>query len=243
MKADQLAGLSLEFLLQVLGEAYESGLQNPDVESAFVYRHARNVSELGRDVALLYSHQQYTAASVAIRSMLESMFCVVASVKTKGFAVEKLIAESEDMSSRITKNMNVENNPDLIEAVAGYDGLAAKLRKEHGITSKNKWNVYQVAKAADLQDMYLSSYFIHCGYVHCTAAGMVSQEHGLPSTHSLHAAIGSMVVTAGFLAQQIQTLSPQTHVDRSADLLGLLTEIISGEESRSAAEERVDLSV
>ncbi len=226
MTPRDLAEESWIFLDKVLGEVYERSTEDGEIRGPFIYRHARNVSDIGRDVLFLYQHERHTAARIAIRSMIESMLCVVAGTKIDSFPEEKVIAECENMIERITKLSTTNTDLNLSESVVEYTQLADSLRAKYSVTKNKKWNVYEIAEAAELKENYAGDYFIHCGYVHVTIAGIVSQEFGTAVGHSYRTAISTMIIAAAFLAQSLESADPQRNVDNAARLLGLLTEMM-----------------
>ena len=73
MKLDEIADRSLGLLGQVLDESIT--LKNgEDMRRAFVYRHARNIYQLGRDVVFLIESSRLDSCPVIVRAMLESLF-------------------------------------------------------------------------------------------------------------------------------------------------------------------------
>lgn len=100
MPPPELAEQSLALLTRVLGEACESEPEN-DLHGAFVYRHARNISDLGEDVLALELQERSSASRIVVRPMIESLFRLVAAVKCPAFVAEKLVAEIEEEVERI----------------------------------------------------------------------------------------------------------------------------------------------
>src|SRR5207247_4641332 len=102
MELDEIAEQSFGLLSQVLDESI--ALKNgEDMRRAFVYRHARNIYQLGRDVIFLLESSRLDSCPVIVRAMLESLFKLVAAVKQPDAAVQILISEVEDDLARITK--------------------------------------------------------------------------------------------------------------------------------------------
>src|SRR5690242_17704365 len=102
MELDQIAEQSFSLLGRVLDESI-AWQNREDIRRAFVYRHARNIYQLGRDVIVLLDSSRLDSCPVIVRAMLESLFKLVAAVKRPEAAVEILISEVEDDLGRITK--------------------------------------------------------------------------------------------------------------------------------------------
>ena len=217
----ELADESYTFLETVLWEAYEKRDQVGDLREAFVFRHGRNVQAIARDVFFLYTEGRYTAATIAIRSMIESMFCVAASFHVKTFPEEKTVAECDKMVKRIRKLAETQGIGDLTEAVTEYGNLAAKVREQYSVKTNKEWNIFDMAQAGKLEGQYSSDYFLHCGYVHATLTGIISLENNAALGHSYQTAIAVVIITAAHLAMQLETRTPQSHVDNSSKLLGI----------------------
>ena len=233
MSPKELADESYLFLTTVLMEAYHER-KDDELPEAFAFRHARNVQAIGRDVIFLYENQRFVAAQISVRSMLESMFCVVACAKVPTFPEEKLIAECEYMVKMINKTRSVTGDADLDEPHDTYKNLADSLRKKFGVTSRNDWNVFNVAQAAKLESQYTTEYFLHCGYVHATTSGIISQEHEATVGHSYQTAVATMIITGAHAAALLETNHAQAHVDNGARLLGVMADMIKQGEFRDA---------
>jgi len=231
MKPYELAEQSYDLLKNVLFEVYEKRAPDglPDdysnLRHAFIYRHGRNVQGIARDVFFLYSHERYSAAQIAVRSMIESMFCVVASQKVPSFPEEKAIAECVKMIEKVEKLAKT-TGEDLSDCVKDYTDLATKIRNQFNVTTNRQWNVFDTAQAGKLQGHYNGQYFLHCGYVHATLTGIISQENNVTLGVSYQSAIAAVIITAGHLAMCLPTDDPQAHVDESARLLGELTKLL-----------------
>jgi hypothetical protein len=215
----QLANESYELLNALIQEAYQEKPTEDSIRSAFVYRHARNVLDIGTDVRLLYSIKRYTTAQIAIRSMIESMFCVAAAVKLPEFAAEKIIAEWETFAEKVSKIDKVEWSAELIKTKDLLLKMADDMRKECAVSSKNKWSVYDIARVANLQHHYATDYLTLSNHVHAASGALIFQEKcsGVGDSHK--AAVTAMLLTAGHFAQHIQTKS-------SKDLLATATRLV-----------------
>jgi hypothetical protein len=170
--------------------------------------------------------------------MIESLFRIVAAIKRPGFAAEKLIAELEDEVERIQNWVAVDRSNDFQNEMSKTTALltefAQRLRREHSVTTKNRWNVFETAKAADLNWQYARDYFLFSKYVHSTVSGIISQEDKLGRGHVLQTAILVILSAVGYAVQGIQTDTPQAHIDEAARLLGVAASLAQKEGFRDA---------
>lgn len=223
MTPRKLTELSLELLERILNEAYQRAPEN-DLRSAFIYRHTRNISDLGEDVLALERQERTSAARIVVRPMIESLFRIVAALKKPSFAAEKLIAELEDEGERIQKWIQVDRSIDfqheMAETLQMLTDYTKRLRREHVVTSRNRWNVFDTAKAAELDWHYARDYFLYSKYVHSTVSGIISQEYQTARGHVLQTTIFVVLAAAGHAVQFIETATPQAHIDQAASLMG-----------------------
>ena len=226
MTPKELFDESYYLLDTLIGEAYE--LKPPrdldTVRSAFIYRHARNVMDIATDVRFLYVLKRYTAAQIAIRSMLESMFCVAAAAKLPGFAPEKTISEFETFADKVGKIDKVEWSEELAKTRDLLLSMAADLRKEFGVTTTNKWSVFDVARVGKLQHHYATDYMTLSSHVHVSTGAIIFQEKRSGVGDAYHSAVTALLLTAGHFAQLVETKDNQGHLDKATKLLLELSE-------------------
>jgi hypothetical protein len=215
MKLDQIAKQSFVLLGEVLDESIE--LKNEEnVRIAFVYRHARNIYQLGQDVIFLFEAGRLDSCPVIVRAMLESLFKLVAAVKQPDAAVQILIREAEDDLKRITKWLDpVACAP----AIRDLSSFVQRLRSDYQITSTKKWNTLECAEAAELGDQYRSEYFHFSGHAHATAGGIILQEVSFGAGQVLQTTLAVVLCATGHAVQVVPTKTPQRHIDTSTRLL------------------------
>jgi uncharacterized protein DUF5677 len=220
----QLIKESLALLTRVLDEAFGHGPES-DLRRAFIYRHARNVLDLGQDVLALELQNRSSASRIIVRPMIESLYRLAAAVKRPTFAAEKLVAELEQELERIQKWIAVAQSNDFESEMADTTTLltayAQRLRREHSVTTKNRWDQFATAKAAELDWHYARDYFLYSKYVHATISGIISQEYQIGRGHVLQTAIFVILSAVGHAVQGIETEAPQDHVDEAARLARL----------------------
>ncbi|HEY5915262.1 MAG TPA: hypothetical protein VJA21_32105 [Verrucomicrobiae bacterium] len=172
----------------------------------------------------LEAERKCHSSPIVVRSMLESLFNLVAAVKHTPFAAEKVCWEIEDEIKRIGKWLD--SGADLDGTIAELQNLAGKLRRAHGITKTLNWTTLDCAMAAKLDQHYRTEYFLFSKNVHATQSGMISSEAEIGRGHVLQAICFVLVCAAGHIAQLIHTKDPQTHVDNGTQLLQRLCDLV-----------------
>ena len=229
MTPQELAEQSLNLLTRILNEAYQHAPEN-DLRSAFIYRHTRNILDLGEDVLALELQDRSSSSRIIVRPMIESLFRVVASLKTPNFAAEKVVAEIEDEIERIQNWILIDRSHDfqheMCDTLQLLRDYAQQLRRERSVSSRNRWNVFETAKAADLGWQYARDYFLYSKYVHSTISGIISQEYQIGRGHILQTAIFVVLLAAGHSVQILETSTPKAHIDEATQLLNFAGSLI-----------------
>lgn len=213
---------SFHLLGRILGEAFSSKSDN-NYREAFIYRHTRNIHQLGADVVHLMATGRLASCPIIIRAMFESLFKLVAAVKQPQAAVEIFIFELEEDKKRIEKWLDpVECAP----AIEGYSQLAQQLRQEHKITSVKKWKTEECAVAAELSEKYRGEYFLFSAHVHASTGGIITQEMNVNKGFMLQTLLFIVLCAAGHAPQVIPTKLPQQHIDETARLMNELVQLM-----------------
>jgi hypothetical protein len=204
-------GLKEAFLLRKAG----------DVREAFVYRHARKISNLAQDVLCLESHDQSNSCPIIVRAMLEGLFKLVAATKVPDAAVGIILSEVKTEIQKIEEWIKVLGNNDdfLKNTVNELSSFASNLRTQHSIKSKKNWNILECAKASDLGGVYRQDYFLFSKHTHATASGIIAQEYETVRDRVLRVVIFVVLCTAGHLVQVAETKTPQLHIDETSKLM------------------------
>jgi hypothetical protein len=226
----ELAEQSLALIIKILEEAYERAPKG-DLRAAFIYRHTRNISDLGEDVLALEVENRSSAARIVVRSMLESLFRLVAAVKETDYAPEKLIAELEDEVQRIRNWIAVDRyinfGEEMRETIQELADYTDKLRRDYKVASRNRWSVFDTAKVAELDWQYARDYFLYSRYVHATISGIISQEYQIGREHILQTTIFTILEAVGHAVQVIETATPQAHIDEATRLMGIGIDLLN----------------
>jgi len=220
MNRDQLVAESFDLLSKVLEEAHllrKAG----NLREAFVYRHARNISQLGQDILCLESHDQSDSCPIIVRVMLESLFKLVAATKVPEAAIEIILSEVKTEIQKIEEWIKVlgDNDDTLKDTIHELTSFATGLRTQHRIKSKKNWNILECAKASGLGGIYRQDYFLFSKHTHATASGIIAQEHETVRDRVLRVVIFVVLGTVGHLVQVAETKTPQLHIDESSKLM------------------------
>lgn len=223
MSAEKLLSESYGLLATVVKEAYE-GADKDSLRQAFAYRHGLTILRLAEDAIHLEAEQRNHSSPLVVRSMLESLFNLVASVKNPQFAAEKVCWEINDEIRRIKKWLNDGN--ELDETVKQLLEVANRLRKDYGITAEPDWSTLNCAKAAELEQHYRTDYFLFSKKVHSTTSGMISADAQLGRGYTLKTISFVLICSSVYLVQLVKTKTPQKHIDEGTKLLNDLTRLI-----------------
>jgi hypothetical protein len=227
MNAEEVAKGCFQTLQVVLEDAFETD-KSPDECTAFAYRHAITVKELAGEVMHLEADGYHYSSAIIVRSMLECLFNLAATVQRPKFAVEKLIWEMEEEAKKIRKWIETTAENDLEETIKTLESLALSLRKKHSISARLNSNSFECAKAANLVGSYRREYFIYSKAVHGTASGMISRENRVGRGHILQTVLFALLYAAGMVAQVVPTKNAQAHIDGTGDSMEKLTALING---------------
>lgn len=236
---EALLNRSLDWLEKFLSEGCEELGKNvqdiskmDDLRVAFAYRHARNIHDLGHDVRTLTVANRSVGARMILRTMLESLFQLGAALKSDAFASEKVVAECEHNVKWIQKlvEFTVRNGGtlDMDEAMDAYASMSAQIKKDHGVAGTRKWNVFQIAELAGMEEDYLSLYALGSSYSHASIGGIISQENNVGESFFYTQSVKIILTAIAYGVQLVPTKNGQSIVDGAAELVEELHAVITG---------------
>lgn len=220
-------------LLQKTFDAAFKPLQSPedkDARVAFIYRHARNISDSSKDVLTLGKYGQLGSIYLLARPALESLFKLAAATNEEDFAIEKVIAEIQEEQNKL-KAWSAADEPRwdgvLNQVIQELQAFELDLRQRYEVNRELRWKKpWQVAKAGNLQAEYVRDYFIGSKHVHVMVSALVDREGGLYILEALH----RMPVTAchaAALTNRFFCVAPSIF-DDALEIQARSTELYSG---------------
>jgi hypothetical protein len=217
----QILEQAVSLLQKTLDAAIQTAQSPKDLNArqVFIYRHARNIRDLAKDVAVLGNVGSLGSIYLLTRPALESLFKLAAAINEENFALEKLVAEMADERGRLEK-WSAAGEP-LWEAVLKKIILELKegeteLRQLYEVRGELRWKqTSEVAKAAKLQVELVRDYFVGSKHVHATVSALVDREAGcLYVIEALHRLIAT-VCRAAELTNEFFCVTPFTFEDAS----------------------------
>jgi hypothetical protein len=194
----QVTKQSLALLRRILererGRFAKEDLPFTSSPPAFIYLHARNISELGDDVVALEAVNRSRAARILVRPMLESLFSLVAAGNPT-FPARKIVAEQEDEIERIKVWSEEDHDHEFRDKLKEAKQQVRHLRLKHSITEKKKWNARETAQEAALDWHYKRDYFSCGGNIHSKAGCLMFYERQLESEISLISTVFIVLTT------------------------------------------------
>lgn len=157
MTLENFAQQCFQLLQLALEDAHQLN-QKSDERTAFVYRHAQLIRRLGEDAWHLETTGRRYSSPIVARSVLESLFSLIAAVERPEFAVEKLLWEAEDEITRIKKWIPTGGTGKRDAWIAQIESLSQDLKQKYNILRVRKWDAYACADAAQWNDEYRLDY-------------------------------------------------------------------------------------
>ncbi len=182
------------------------------MQTSFVYRHASNIFHLGEDTIYLLQSGRSYSCPIVVRSMLESLFKLVAAMKAPDMAVQIIISELEEDCDKIAKFPKWLDPAVYAPIAEDFSNQVKHLRKEYGITSTKKWKAIACAEAAELEGHYRDAYFHFSSHTHAKIIGMEIQEKSACAGYCLQMLIFCVLTAALYLVHIAHTNSPQEHM-------------------------------
>ena len=178
MNLPELTEQSLSLLRRILEQAH-SRIPEADPRWAFIFRHGRNICELGDDILFLERQNRSRSSRILVRPMMESLFNLGAAVQNSAFPAEKYVAELEEYTERIKKWVAADQPGALQAEIDKAERRAHDTRRQYSIKAKNKWSVVDTAREAGLDYHYRRDYVLYSEHIHSTNGALISSERQL----------------------------------------------------------------
>jgi hypothetical protein len=185
----ELFNKSINLLDRVIKEIHFIPAQSP--REYFIYHHAQNILTLSRDILFLDQNSRVNSNYIIIRTVLESLFNLVAATKNPSFAKEKMAAEPNDAKKQIEKGIRDVGDFDgkKVKLVSRLTGFYQQLRNWFSITRHPEWNTCKVAQEAGLLSLYRTDYFMFSTNTHANIVGIVEQKNQTERQRIIHITI------------------------------------------------------
>jgi len=211
MELDEVIKRSIGLLGKILVESSVSK-DDENMQTSFVYRHANNIFSLGEDTIYLLQSSRSYSCPIIVRAMLESLFKLVAAIKTPDMAVQIIISELEEDCDRIARFPKWLDPAVYAPIAKDFSNQIKNLRKEYAIISTKKWNTLACAEAAQLDGHYRDAYFHFSSHTHSKIIGMAIQENAACAGYCLQMLIFCVLTAALYLIHIAYSNSPQEHI-------------------------------
>lgn len=189
-------------------DRFEQAGQNMDL-AMFFLAHGWNVCEMAKAATLLMEAGEPFAMPLLARAALESTFNLLASVRHKPFAPQKIAFEWEEMAGKLeffiksgSWDPGRKPTPDQCRQTAG------RIRKHYAVDAKTWKQIEQVAQKAELTPYYDDDYRFLSLHVHANqigimnaATGFLSRKAGVALANALFITTNALVGVAGLSAQ------------------------------------------
>jgi hypothetical protein len=225
MNLPELTRQSLALLRRILGQA-PGPIAQEDPRWAFIFRHGRNICELGDDVLALEGRNRSRASRILVRPMMESLFNLAAAVRDRAFAAEKYVAELEDHIERIKKWIESDGSDQFQAEIDEAERRAHDTRRRYSVTTKNKWSVFDAAREAGLDHNYGRVYAVYSKHIHSANSALIASELELDRELVLKSVFFIFLKASEHLASAAEAGPSQTLTGEIAELCDTANKLI-----------------
>jgi hypothetical protein len=181
-------------------DRFERASQNMDI-ALFCLAHGWNVCEMAKAATLLMEAGEPFALPLLARSALESSFNLLAAVRSKPFAPQKIAHEWEELAGKFEFfiksgcwDSSRRPTPEQCRQTAD------RVRKHYAVEPKSWKQTEQIAERAELSPYYDDDYRFLSLHVHAnqigilnTATGFLSRKAGLALANALFLTTNALV--------------------------------------------------
>ena len=165
----------------------------------FISEHAKNVAMLLTNIGTMSNQLHAYGTRQLVRPMMESMFNMIAAMRTPDFAQSKMLSECEHHVKVLTKQRNKPNQSQATTAlmdksIVDINAASQTWRIANNVTSR-KWNTFEICEEADCEYWYFQYQFL-CDYTHSAfnnlnpflnyTRGMLLSHAALIGAHTLY---------------------------------------------------------
>lgn len=139
----------------------------------FILRHAERIASLAVDAEALVATERFEATALIVRSMLESLFNIVASARLHDeFVCQKVLYEVRSWI-RYAEKITSDPSGAVSVAIREMKQLEAEMLNEFQSTTTSfpQTNVWDCAVAAQHEDVYRETYFALSHHTHASTMG------------------------------------------------------------------------
>jgi hypothetical protein len=187
-----------------------------EVQSAFIWRHARNVQEIAFDVVALGRAERLDSIYLLGRPALESLFKLAAAINDADFASAKLISEVREEKRKVQK-WRASALPAWASTLETLEedlgDFECELVSKYG-EPKKECKIWEVARLAKMNPQYVKDYFLGSKHVHGMVSALTVREQS-PALYKGEAVfrLTSFVIEANELVIRYFTLEPIERLD------------------------------
>ena len=220
----------IDLLYRSLQAAFDAQDPNDVVfREVFIYRHARNISDLAEDCLLLAHSDRWAGAAILVRCITESLFSLAAAFDVPEFAAQKVVAETDYEVRKLAEwevGTDAKEQKSWSAMLGDLKAFKRLLRQKYGAKGDNQWTVIDTAKAAKLEEEYAQTYFLYSRHVHATFYGVALQEKVMTVGHILQMVSLTTVRAISYLLRTIEVNGAQRLIDEATTLLDRGLEMI-----------------
>lgn len=226
MTPHELAETSVKLLRSVLEEG-DSVIPAKNIRARYIYHQALNIYELSKDVLFLDKANRTRASRLLVRPMFESLFCMKAAMDMKTFVEWKAIAEMNHIIDKIDKWVLTadlaKHHQDLKSIGSDLRNSQNSFKKQFPAPSdKRKWNVFEVAAAGDMNDLYITDYFHFSLHTHSNITGLMSASENAINGEILRCSTSTSAQAASFWAMFIKGKKTLLYLTAAEKIAGMI---------------------
>ena len=236
MNINNIVAHSLDLIEHFTEDAYNKSMKDEEYRLAFIYRHTRNICDLGNDCLFLYGSGRTSGAYILIRPLLESLFNLCAAVNNEKFAIEKFLYEIDHDIRKLTKWKDLYGDSAIDDSMAILSTIRNDINKQYSILQTKNWNTLETAKEARLSQQYVQAYFMFSRHTHSSTGGIIMQEQDDNNGMIPQSLAFIILAGVGHAAQVLPSSSPQQYIGSATKFLKELVKSIESEKEPKTEE-------